>query len=83
MLWSARSWRRVVLLATARRDPRVRLRDDIADAVGSPVLAAVRSRPQQSVAGWSTLLETYEATPVESWAFRQVLRGLAAADRKG
>ena len=72
-----------VLLATARRDPRVRLRDDIADAVGSPVLAAVRSKPQRSVAGWSTLLETYEAAPVESWAFRQVLRGLVPADRRG
>jgi capsular polysaccharide biosynthesis protein len=72
-----------VLLATARRDPRVRLRDDIADAVGSPVLAAVRSRPQRSVAGWSTLLESYQATPVESWAFRQVLRGLVPADRRG
>ena len=71
-----------VLLATARRDPRVGLRDEIADAVGSPVLAAVRSRPQSSVAGWSTLLETYEATPVESWAFRQVLRGMVPADRE-
>jgi capsular polysaccharide biosynthesis protein len=70
-----------VILATARRDPRVGLRDEIADAVGSPVLAAVRSRPQRSVAGWSTLLETYDATPVESWAFRQVLRGLVPADR--
>jgi capsular polysaccharide biosynthesis protein len=70
-----------VILATARRDPRVGLRDEISDAVGSPVLAAVRSRPQRSVAGWSMLLETYEATPVESWAFRQVLRGLVPADR--
>jgi hypothetical protein len=34
------------------------------------------------VAGWSTLLETYEATPVESWAFRQLLRGLAPVDQK-
>jgi hypothetical protein len=76
-----------ILLATARRDPRVGLRDEIADAVGSPVLAAVRSRPQRSVAGWSTLLETYEPTPVESWAFRQILRGLVppdqGQDRKG
>ena len=71
-----------ILLATTRRDPRVRLRDEIADAVGSPVLAAVRSRPQRSVAGWSTLLATHEATPVESWAFRQVLRGLVPGDRK-
>ena len=45
-----------IVLAAARRDPRVRLRDDIADAIGSPVLAAIRSRPQRSVAGWSTLL---------------------------
>jgi hypothetical protein len=70
-----------VIFATARSDPRVGLRDEIADSVGSPVLAAVRSRPQRSVAGWSTLLETYEATPVESWAFRQVLRGLVSTDR--
>ena len=72
----------VVLLVAARRDPRVRLRDEIADAIGSPVLAAIRSRPQRSVAGWSTLLETYEATPVESWAFRQVLRGLVPENRR-
>jgi hypothetical protein len=71
-----------LVLAAARRDPRVRLRDDIADAVGSPVLAVMRSRPQRSVAGWSTLLETYHPTPVESWALRQVLRGLVPADRK-
>jgi len=73
----------VLVLAGARRDPRLRLRDDIADAVGSPVLAAIRSRPQRSVAGWSTLLEAYQATPVESWALRQVLRGLVPADRRG
>ena len=71
------------LLLTVRHDPRLRLRDDIADAVGSPVLAAVRSRPQRSVAGWSTLFERYQATPVESWALRQVLRRLVPADRKG
>jgi capsular polysaccharide biosynthesis protein len=72
----------VVLLITAQRDPRVRFRDEIADAVGSPVLGAVRSFPQRSVAGWSTLLEAYEATPVESWAFRQILRGLVPEERK-
>jgi phosphoribosylformylglycinamidine (FGAM) synthase PurS component len=72
-----------LVLGTAKRDLRLRLRDDIADAIGSPVLAAIRSRPQRSVAGWSTLLETYRATPVESWALRQVLRGLAPVDRKG
>ena len=73
----------IVLLVAAQGDPRVRLRDEIADAVGSPVLAAVRSRPQQSVAGWLMLLARYNATPAESWAFRQLLRGLVAAERNG
>src|SRR4029450_12798590 len=72
----------VVLLVAARRDPRIRLRDQIADAIGSPVLAAIPRRPQRSVAGWLTLFETYEATPVESWAFRQLLRGVIPADRR-
>jgi len=73
----------IVIVIRLRRDPRLALRDEIADAVGSPVLAAVRSRPQGSVAGWSTLLKTYEAPPVDSWAFRQVLRTLATADTRG
>ena len=72
----------VVLLIAARRDSRLRLRDEIADAVGSPVVGSLRSMPQKSVAGWSALLETYETTPVESWAFRQVLRGVLSEDRK-
>jgi RNA polymerase-binding transcription factor DksA len=72
----------IVLLVAARRDTRVRLRDEIADAIGSPVLAAVPSHPQGSVAGWLTLFDTYESTPVESWAFRQLLRGVAPADHK-
>ena len=33
-----------------------------------------------SVAGWSTLLETYEATAVESWAFRQCSVVVVPAD---
>ncbi len=31
------------------------------------------------MAGWSALLESYQVTPVESWALRQVLRGLVPA----
>ena len=72
----------VALLVATRRDNRIRLRDEIADAIGSPVLASISSRPQQSVAAWLSLFETYEATPVESWAFRQLLRGVAPADQR-
>src|SRR4029453_5322045 len=72
----------VVLLVLARRDPRIRLRPEIADEIGCAVLASLRSRPARSGAGWSTLLETYQATPVESWAFRQLLRGVVPATHR-
>jgi capsular polysaccharide biosynthesis protein len=66
----------LVLLIRRRRDPRVRARDDLADAVGSSLLAVVRSHPQRSVAGWLALFETYDPSAEEAWAFRQVLRAL-------
>ena len=43
----------LAILVAARRDPRLRLRNEISDAAGSTVLAAVQSRPQRSVAGWT------------------------------
>ena len=69
----------LVLVIRRRRDPRVRARDDLADAVGSSLLAVVHSQPQRSVAGWLALFETYDAPAEEAWAFRQMLRALAAA----
>ena len=62
----------------ARRDPRLRARDDMADAVASSVLADVRSRRQRSVAEWLALFETYVASSVDAWAFRQLLRALSS-----
>jgi capsular polysaccharide biosynthesis protein len=68
----------LVLLIRRLRDPRVHARDDLADAVGSSVLAEVPSRPQRSVAEWLAFFESYEASAVEAWAFRQVLRALVS-----
>jgi hypothetical protein len=73
----------VVFLIQHRRDPRLRARDNLADAVGSVVVADVSSCPQQTVAGWSTLLETRETGPVEEWAFRQALRALTGRRPSG
>jgi capsular polysaccharide biosynthesis protein len=70
-----------VMTLRERRDPRLRLRDDLADAVGTSVLADVRSRAQKSVAAWWTLLETYQAPAVDGWAFRQVLRALSTLNQ--
>jgi hypothetical protein len=66
----------LVLVIRRGRDPRVRARDDLADAVGSRLLGVVRGRPQRSVAGWLALFETYEAPAEEAWAFRLMLRAL-------
>jgi capsular polysaccharide biosynthesis protein len=73
----------VVLVIRRRRDPRVRARDDLADAVGSSLLAVVHGHPQRSVAGWLALFETYEASAEEAWAFRQVLRALVGPSNSG
>lgn len=59
-----------------RKDRRLRLRDEIADAVGSPVLASVRSQAQRSVAGWTNLMQSYEPSTVDAWALRLTLRQL-------
>lgn len=62
-----------VAIGFGRRDRRLRARDEIADALGSTVLASVRSRVPRDAAGWSTLMETYEPEIVDAWALRQAL----------
>ncbi|MGH3331183.1 MAG: Wzz/FepE/Etk N-terminal domain-containing protein, partial [Nocardioidaceae bacterium] len=59
-----------------RRDRRLRYRDEIADAVGSAVIASIRSRVPRAVAGWTSLLESYDPGTVDAWALRQALRQL-------
>ncbi|ANH36560.1 Chain length determinant protein [Nocardioides dokdonensis FR1436] len=70
----------MVLVGFARRDRRLRYRDEIADALGSAVLASVVSRPARTVAGWRTLLGRYEPGTVDAWALRQTLRHVLPAD---
>lgn len=69
-----------VLLARGRRDPRLRYRDEIADAVGSPVIGSVRSVTPRTVAGWRSLLADYAPGSVDAWALRQVLRQLVLGE---
>jgi len=57
----------------ARRDRRLRYRDQIADALGSTVVASVHTRPPRTVARWTDLLTDYEPSTSDAWALRQVL----------
>jgi capsular polysaccharide biosynthesis protein len=63
-----------------RRDRKLAYRDEIADAVGSAVIASLRSRVPRSVAGWAALLEDYSPGTVDAWALRQGLRQLVIDD---
>jgi capsular polysaccharide biosynthesis protein len=81
----------ILLLTFGRRDRKLRSRDEIADALGTPVIASVQSRMPQRLSGWTALLEGYSPGTVDAWALRQGLRqllshtgGLARAmDRTG
>jgi capsular polysaccharide biosynthesis protein len=72
----------VGVLAAVRGDRRLRLRDEIADAVGLPVLASVSSYPAKDVSDWANLLEHYSPTAVDAWSLRKTLHHLGL-DVKG
>jgi len=48
------------VLAAGRRDRRLRLRDQIADAIGVPVLASFAVRHPSTAADWARLLDGYQ-----------------------
>ncbi|GAB3819187.1 Wzz/FepE/Etk N-terminal domain-containing protein [Kribbella italica] len=70
------------VLAKARGDRRLRLRDEVSDAVGLPVLASVSAYRAENVADWAHLLEHYTPTAVEAWSLRKTLHHLGL-DVKG
>ncbi|GAA0606051.1 hypothetical protein HPO96_01990 [Kribbella sandramycini] len=72
----------IIVLARARGDRRLRLRDEISDAVGLPVLASVSSYPAQDPSDWAELLENYTPTAVDAWSLRKTLHHLEL-DAKG
>ena len=72
----------VGILAVARGDRRLRLRQDMADAVGISVLASVSTYPAKDSLDWANLLERYKPTAVDAWSFRRMLHQLGL-DGKG
>lgn len=73
----------VIALAIGRSDRRLRTRDEIADAIGLPVLASVWAGQPSDAPGWRRLLESYQPGAVDSWQLRKVLHGLGLADGRG
>jgi len=73
----------IVALAISRNDRRLRGRDEIAAAVGVPVLASIPVGHPSDAAGWTKLLEGYEPGVVHAWGLRKALHHLGLTDFKG
>lgn len=75
----------VAVLAVSRRDRRLRLRDEIADSIGLPVLASLPVTRPKDAAGWVKLLSEYEPPAVDGWRLRSALDylGVGGAGRPG
>jgi capsular polysaccharide biosynthesis protein len=68
------------VLAFNRNDRRLRKRDDVADAIGVPVIASIRVAHPSDAAGWTKLFTDYEPGAVDAWRLRKALRYLGLAD---
>jgi len=67
-------------LAISRSDRRLLQRDQIANAIGVPVLASLPAHHPSDAARWTRLLEEYEPSVVHAWQLRTALRYLGQAD---
>ena len=69
----------VIALAVGRHDRRLRERDEIADSIGVPVLAAVPVAHPRDAAGWIRILEDYKPGAVHALQLRKALHYLGTA----
>ena len=70
----------VVTAAIGRTDRRLGERDEIAAAIGAPVLASIPVARPSDTTGWARLLENYDPTVVHAWSLRKALRQLGVTD---
>lgn len=69
-------------LAFSRNDRRLRQRDEIADAIGVPVLASLPVARATDAAHWSKLLEDYQPSVADAWRLRNALQYLGLFDTR-
>ena len=70
----------IAVLAIGRNPRRLRERDQIADAIGVPVLASIPVAHPSDAAGWIKLFEEYHPGVVQAWQLRSALRHLGFGD---
>lgn len=70
----------IIVAAMGRTNRRLRERDEIAAAIGAPVLASVPVARPSGTSGWARLFENYDPTLVHAWSLRKALRQLGVID---
>lgn len=70
----------IVAVAMGRSDRKLRERDEIAGAIGVPVLASIPVVHPSDTAGWTRLLNEYEPAVVHAWNLRKALRYIGVSD---
>lgn len=70
----------IIAAAIGRTDRRLRERDEIAAAIGAPVLASLPVAHPSDSGGWARLLENYEPTITHAWSMRKALRQLGLTE---
>ena len=68
----------IVAFRKDRGDRRLRTRDEIANSIGVPVLAAVEADEPGDARAWIKLLAEYDPEPVQAWTLRTALARLRA-----
>lgn len=66
----------IIVLSRNRHDRKLRMRDEIANSIGIPVLASIAVGHPSDAAGWARLLAEYEPGAVHAWGMRSALRQL-------
>jgi hypothetical protein len=73
----------IVALRKERSDRRLRTRDEMANSIGVPVLAAVDTDQPGDARAWLRLLAEYQPEAVQAWTLRTALARLRAASPGG
>lgn len=69
----------IAAIARGRGDRRLRTRDDIANAIGVPVLASLPVGHPANAQDWAKLLDSYQPGAVHGWRLRKTLQHLNVA----
>ncbi|MGH9092805.1 MAG: Wzz/FepE/Etk N-terminal domain-containing protein, partial [Acidimicrobiales bacterium] len=70
----------LVVLVVRHRDPRLWTRDELAAAVGSPVVLSLEAPARRTTKEWAALLSRHQPTAQEEWNVRRALHELGAGE---